>query len=662
MVIATLVRIVDGLQPIPRRCFRQPVNLDRRRGIRHGPRHAGGGSFSFSRRPGLALAAAIVAASSLLVVAAPSASAYPSADVRLEVHGFGHGRGMGQYGALGYAVGGSTYQQIISHYYGTLSAGGTTSLGPVPAGNPVGSTVRVDIVENDGMPGSETFPIVTSNSAFTVGGTPVAAGQAAEIVPTGANRANVFIGTSCSGPWPPAPSFVTTDPAAAPATAAPFPSNGPPTSGVLTLCLGSGNLTVRGQLMATQSSSGDDRTVNVLPTEQYVADTAAAESPGTWGSLGGAGPQGQPWGFQSTEAQAVAVRSYAASAPGGYGGYADTCDTTACQVYPGVRNENAWDDLAAQDTAGQVVLMPSASPGVAPAVARTEYSASTGGYTAPGTFAPVVDDGDAAACATSAGCPYHDYTVTAPVGAVEQQFPQIGTLTSIDVTGRNGFGDFGGRVTGVDIIGTGGSVSLSGTAFASDFARYGAGGVVMSDWFRVESQPSGGTGGYWLLGSDGGVFAYGNAQFLGSMGGKRLNAPVVGMAPTADHGGYWLDASDGGIFSFGDAPFLGSMGGKRLNAPVVGMASTPSGDGYWLVASDGGIFSFGDAGFYGSLPGSAISSTVVATLPTADGNGYLVVTADGRAVPYGDAPQFGDNAGSVPGWSGRLVGGATTPE
>ena len=61
-------------------------------------------------------------------------------------------------------------------------------------------------------------------------------------------------------------------------------------------------------------------------------------------------------------------------------------------------------------------------------------------------------------------------------------------------------------------------------------------------------------------------------------------------------------ASDGGIFAFGDANFYGSMGGQHLNAPMVGMARTPDSLGYWTVASDGGIFSFGDAAshFYGS--------------------------------------------------------------
>ncbi|HXQ90871.1 MAG TPA: protease pro-enzyme activation domain-containing protein, partial [Acidimicrobiales bacterium] len=53
--------------------------------------------------------------------------------------------------------------------------------------------------------------------------------------------------------------------------------------------------------------------------------------------------------------------------------------------------------------------------------------------------------------------------------------------------------------------------------------------------------------------------------------------------------GYWTVASDGGVFSFGQMGFYGSMGGKPLTNPVVGMAPTPSSKGYWLVASDGGV-------------------------------------------------------------------------
>jgi hypothetical protein len=77
--------------------------------------------------------------------------------------------------------------------------------------------------------------------------------------------------------------------------------------------------------------------------------------------------------------------------------------------------------------------------------------------------------------------------------------------------------------------------------------------------------------GYWLVASDGGVFAF-NAPFLGSTGSIKLNKPVVGMAATPTGLGYWMVATDGGVFAFGDAPFFGSTGSITLNKPVVGMA------------------------------------------------------------------------------------------
>jgi hypothetical protein len=57
------------------------------------------------------------------------------------------------------------------------------------------------------------------------------------------------------------------------------------------------------------------------------------------------------------------------------------------------------------------------------------------------------------------------------------------------------------------------------------------------------------------------------------MGGRALNASVVGMAATADDNGYRFVGADGGVFCFGVAEFHGSMGGIHLNGPVVGMSS-----------------------------------------------------------------------------------------
>jgi N-acetylmuramoyl-L-alanine amidase len=172
----------------------------------------------------------------------------------------------------------------------------------------------------------------------------------------------------------------------------------------------------------------------------------------------------------------------------------------------------------------------------------------------------------------------------------------------------------------------------------------------------VAAAPDG--GGYWLVARDGGVFNYGDAGFFGSAGALQLNAPIVGMAATGDGKGYWLVGTDGGIFSYGDARFWGSTGATHLNAPVVGMAATPSGAGYWLVASDGGIFSYGDAQFSGSTGALHLNKPVVG-MAAAPGGGYWLVASDGGIFTYGSAAYFGSLGGAV--LPSAVVGMAATP-
>ena len=164
--------------------------------------------------------------------------------------------------------------------------------------------------------------------------------------------------------------------------------------------------------------------------------------------------------------------------------------------------------------------------------------------------------------------------------------------------------------------------------------------------------------GYWTVAKDGGVFAFGDARFFGSMGGKPLNQPVVGIAATADAGGYWLVANDGGVFAFGDAQFYGSMGNQHLNQPVVGIQPTRDGKGYWLVAADGGVFNYGDAKFYGSTGNLHLNSPIVGMVATDDGLGYFLVAADGGVFAFGDATFAG---GGTPDSSSPIVGLAPTP-
>src|SRR5439155_4970067 len=109
-----------------------------------------------------------------------------------------------------------------------------------------------------------------------------------------------------------------------------------------------------------------------------------------------------------------------------------------------------------------------------------------------------------------------------------------------------------------------------------------------------------GRSGYWLVAADGGVFAFGDAAFHGSLGGVDLPSPAVAVVSAPSGKCYWMVTADGPVFPFGGATSQGSMAGRGLSAPIVGMASTPSGQGYWLLGKDGGIFSFGDAAFHGS--------------------------------------------------------------
>jgi len=185
--------------------------------------------------------------------------------------------------------------------------------------------------------------------------------------------------------------------------------------------------------------------------------------------------------------------------------------------------------------------------------------------------------------------------------------------------------------------------------------HFGATGIPVS--FPVQEASHG----YWLVGSDGGIFSFGTAAFHGSMGGTPLQRPVVAITPTSTGNGYWLVASDGGIFSFGDSTYHGSLPGvglhpagsglpHSLNAPIVGMVPTYTGDGYFMVASDGGVFAFGDAKFEGSCPGiGGCAGTAVAVMPDHTGNGYWLVTNTGGVYAFGDAGYYGGpTASSVP--------------
>jgi hypothetical protein len=155
----------------------------------------------------------------------------------------------------------------------------------------------------------------------------------------------------------------------------------------------------------------------------------------------------------------------------------------------------------------------------------------------------------------------------------------------------------------------------------------------------LETHPN--LAGYQEVASDGGLFSF-NAPFSGSMGGKPLNAPIVGMAVEPDNGGYYEVASDGGLFAF-NATFYGSMGGKPLNEPIVGIAFDSRTGGYYEVASDGGIFAF-NAPFQGSMGGKPLDKPIVGIAFDAQTGGYYEVASDGGLFAF-NAPFQGSMGG-----------------
>ncbi len=234
-------------------------------------------------------------------------------------------------------------------------------------------------------------------------------------------------------------------------------------------------------------------------------------------------------------------------------------------------------------------------------------------------------------------------TQTSGIMVIAKASPLTGTVISNNT------------VTG-DYYGIWMSAVATSTTLSSNTISFAKGGTAVF----VSPAPG---GGYWQLGSDGGVFSFGQAPFEGSTGGMKLDQPVVAMAPTPDAGGYWLVAKDGGIFAFGDANYYGSLHGLMVNVSnIVGIVPTADGGGYWLVASDGGIFSFGDAKYFGSLPGLKVSvSDIVAIASTPDGGGYWLVAKDGGIFSFGDAKYFG----SLPGLKvsvSNVVGMSATPD
>ncbi len=414
------------------------------------------------RLASLALAAACGLSVAGVVVPAGTvqAAGTPLDQVVLDGGGNGHGVGLSQWGAYGYAVDhGWTAAQILDHYYGGTEAGLV----------PLDTAVRVRLTNLDN---TQTAVSVETGELVVEGfpGGPWKSVLIREGVTNGvysvwARADQVRCPSASSDPlldgW-----TLVTDAAATKVEVHTLADSSavPDYHQMLATCESSGTVRwYRGTIRALNDQTGANRTVNELPLEQYLRTVIAMEMSPGWASAGGGK------GAQALQAQAVAARSYALSYR--WYPYADVCDMT-CQSYFGAAFqtaagkvrvvEAASTDAAVVATAGVVRRVVGSG-----AIAVTMFSASNGGDSSPGSgalmpFPAVADEGD-----DTALNPNYRWTVTLTGAGIAAKFPTIGTFTGLTVLARNGFGEWGGRVTSLKVEGTAGSAVVTGAQFRS---------------------------------------------------------------------------------------------------------------------------------------------------------------------------------------------------
>ena len=233
--------------------------------------------------------------------------------------GWGHGVGMSQYGALGFARRGLSYGAILGHYYRG------TSLAPAPVS-------RVRVLLGQGLRKltvSSTRPFRVRDAAGKVHRLAEGEhtfGPGFKLKPEEAERAKALPGPLVFSPG-----------------ASPLRTRRP----------------YRGSLEVS-AVNGKLRVVNVVGIEAYLYGVVPDEMPDTWPP-------------EALKAQAVAARSYAVA--NRRGGPFDLYADVRSQVYGGIDAESAPATAAVNATAGKVVVYRGR-------VVSTPYHSTSGGRTA----------------------------------------------------------------------------------------------------------------------------------------------------------------------------------------------------------------------------------------------------------------------------------------
>jgi stage II sporulation protein D len=213
--------------------------------------------------------------------------------------GWGHGVGMSQYGALGFANEGRGYEEILAHFYPG------TALGPAPV-------ARVRILVQEQKPSLVVSSPVPFRVRDVLGTT--------YPLPAGAVKLDPRLEVTVNGIPTPLAGPIVFLPGTRPLEL------GGPYRGEL-------EVSVTGQRLSA---------VNAVGLEQYLAGVVPREMPAEWHA-------------EALKAQAVAARSYALAhrlSGKGFDLYADV----RSQVYGGIAAEDARATAAINATSGQVLL------------------------------------------------------------------------------------------------------------------------------------------------------------------------------------------------------------------------------------------------------------------------------------------------------------------
>ena len=450
-----------------------------------------------SGRIGVAAAVAITSAvvplaSGTGAAAAATPTYYRPADgvFHLAGHGFGHGHGMSQWGAYGGAESGKTYQQILAWYYAS------------PTFGTAGGTLKVQITSDskgaDGHYDTEVKPVSGLTATDSAGNTLALPTKApsgtaydlyrAVLLADGSFRVQAHLSTGWTSLAPSRTgATVTTWTGWVRFTAS---------GRVLTLVRASGGTQLyRDALELDQTSGANGISVNRVTLEHYLAGVVSSEMPCSWTPTVNGTKR-----LDALEAQAVAARSYAAwRRQHPRSSQVDLVDSTSDQAYHGYSSEQSaltacpWTNpngtktsaeaAAVAATAGEVMVDSNAKPIFA------QYSASNGGFETSGSQSYLPSRPDAWDGVPTESWSSHSWTDSFTAGQVQAAYPGVGSLSSITVTGRESLSgtdqngatvheQWGGRITGLTLTGSGGSVTTTGASFAAALG-------LMSPWFTI---------------------------------------------------------------------------------------------------------------------------------------------------------------------------------